>query len=112
MASESPWSSYAEPPNDSFIRRACMDRVAPISVMDPYHHQPPASRRAADPLIRLSIGTLDLDSIGIVKHLFDLRNTNTPFGRSEPRCRRLAAFQTIGRSSTHSVYMRTGWTNW
>ena len=56
-----------------------MDWIATLSVIDPYHYEPPARRSPADHLICQSIGDVDLDSIGIAR-LFNFRNRNVPFG--------------------------------
>ncbi len=54
--------------------------VPPVVVIDPDHDEPPPRRRAADHLICLSIGQLDLNSICVAKRLFDLPNGDPALG--------------------------------
>jgi hypothetical protein len=57
-----------------------MDRIATLSVVDPDHNQPSASRRPTDYLVRRATGKLYLKPTGVVKRFFNLRCRNLSFG--------------------------------
>jgi hypothetical protein len=72
MASWLPWSSIADPPNDSLGRFARVDRIAATATVNPDHDQPTAGGRPTDHLMRLVRGKFGLDPISLTKRLFNL----------------------------------------